>query len=277
MIYIVPNGGLCNRMRVIHSAFLLSEHIKETVKVFWIKDKGLNCNFSDIFSPIESEYLKIIESNKLESYFLYSGSIINFYIPNLFHKLYFSRVFTDRNNQIRSLKINQFDFTKLKKYNRVLISTCEDFYSIYNSYNIFKPVTELQVIIDREIKHFNSSTIGIHIRRTDNSWSIENSPIGMFKFKMQEEIRLKIDTMFFLATDDVKIKEELIMEFPNRIISFDRKLDRNSEKGIKDAAVELYTLASTSKIYGSYWSSFSEIAAKLFDAQLETITLNNNS
>ncbi|MDR2121881.1 MAG: hypothetical protein LBP34_02035 [Flavobacteriaceae bacterium] len=39
-------------------------------------------------------------------------------------------------------------------------------------------------------------------------------------------------------------------------------LDRNLKQGIQDAVVDMFCLANTQKIYGFYWSSYSEIAAK---------------
>ena len=51
------------------------------------------------------------------------------------------------------------------------------------------------------------------------------------------------------------------------------KLRRDNESGIVDALVELYTLAHTSKIYGSLASSYSSLAAELYSIKLEILSL----
>lgn len=81
---------------------------------------------------------------------------------------------------------------------------------------------------------------------------------------MNEEIRAKSNTVFFVATDSREEEENLRRLFPGRIISHrKRSLDRNSPDGIKDAAVDLYCLARCGKIIGSQRSSFSEAAAQI--------------
>ena len=52
--------------------------------------------------------------------------------------------------------------------------------------------------------------------------------------------------------------------FPDRILSNqNRCLRRDSREGIQDALLDLYSLASTRKIIGSYFSSFTDIAADM--------------
>lgn len=49
-IILYPIGGLANRMRAVDSAYNLSIDNGSKLTVFWIKDKGLNCKYSSIFS-----------------------------------------------------------------------------------------------------------------------------------------------------------------------------------------------------------------------------------
>ena len=81
---------------------------------------------------------------------------------------------------------------------------------------------------------------------------------------MSKELEAYPETTFFLATDDKKEEALLRQTFPGKILSNqDRTLDRNSEAGIHDALLDLYCLASTEKLIGSYWSSFTDIAADM--------------
>jgi hypothetical protein len=47
--------------------------------------------------------------------------------------------------------------------------------------------------------------------------------------------------------------------------------DRDSADGVVQAAVELYALSRTQRVYGSYWSSFSHTAAHIGGIQEFTV------
>ena len=52
--------------------------------------------------------------------------------------------------------------------------------------------------------------------------------------------------------------------FPGKIISNEtRTLKRDSVDGMHDALLDLYCLSATDKLIGSYWSSFTDIAADM--------------
>jgi hypothetical protein len=152
---------------------------------------------------------------------------------------------------------------------KTYISTVHQFYQVPDSFAYFKPVHELDDKINQLRNSFSSNTIGIHIRRSDNALSIQHSPIKAFVDAMQREIDADSNTMFFLATDSTGEEQYLKRTFPDRILTYNKQLDRNSEKGIQDALIDLYSLSNTKKIIGSYYSSFSEVAA-----QIKGITLN---
>lgn len=88
---------------------------------------------------------------------------------------------------------------------------------------------------------------------------------------MKSEIETSPKTRFYLATDSPEVKSAMKEEFGERLIMSDGVINRNSEDGIINAAVELYSLAKTSKILGSYYSSYSEMAARLGKIKLEVI------
>ena len=104
----------------------------------------------------------------------------------------------------------------------------------------------------------------MHIRRTDNLPAIGKSSTGHFILSMKKELEADPETVFYLATDDLSEEEKLREAFPGKIISNrERDLSRNSIAGIQDAMLDLYCLASTRKIIGSYFSSFTDIAADM--------------
>ena len=104
--------------------------------------------------------------------------------------------------------------------------------------------------------------VAIHIRRTDNVKSVRYSPTSLFTEKIAEVLSENPAVRFYLATDDATEETTLQQRFPGKIIIYKKEsLDRNSPVAIRDAVIDLYNLAHCGKIYGSFWSSFSDIAA----------------
>ena len=113
----------------------------------------------------------------------------------------------------------------------------------------------------------NFVPIGVHIRRTDNQKSISESPISAFETAMQ-----KIPNgYFFVATDDSRAVQHLENTFPGRVHCHETLRERNSVEGMQEAVVSLYTLALCTRIFGSFGSTFSEMAARLRLTEFETI------
>jgi hypothetical protein len=134
---------------------------------------------------------------------------------------------------------------------------------------LFHPVREVMRVVDSYRCRFNSHTIGLHIRRTDNAESIAKSPTELFIKKVREEIELHNDTKVFLATDSTDVKKEFIAAFGSRIITPQEDACRDSISGIRGGIIDLWTLASTQKMYGSAGSSFSPMAASIGGVPLE--------
>lgn len=111
---------------------------------------------------------------------------------------------------------------------------------------------------------FGPSCVGIHIRRTDNRPAIGKSSTECFIECMKKELDSDPDTRFYLATDDLEEERIIRAAFPGRILSNEKRcLRRDSAEGIQDALLDLYCLANTRKIIGSYFSSFTDIAADM--------------
>lgn len=267
MIYIVAQQGLGNRMRVIHSAYHLSEKIKRKVKLLWLKDKNLNCSYHALFEQIKTPYFEIIEDLNIWQRLL--G--LNKYPRNItgqLQKIYFDKVFTDPAN--KNLIINGYDFSEIKNYKNVLIRTCYPIYKTDKPFDLFKPTEHLEKKISTITAPF-FHTIGIHVRRTDHVNAIMHSTDNLFYTSMDAEISKNKDCNFYLATDSEEVKKEFINRYNYRIITLTLDLNRNTASGIQDGVVDLYCLAKTKKIYGSFNSTYSVIASKIHGAPLIVI------
>ncbi len=270
MIIVKPHSGLSNRMRCIESSYKLSKILETSLLVKWNRSPYLNCSFDDLFKILESfsvqetGYTSIKDNGRIDK-------VISKYLQLPFYKL--AKYTTFHNKEVKS--INKTIINKLKQSSNIYINSGEDFLTDMEWNNIFQPTSEIQNQINKYSEGFHPYTFGIHIRRGDNTKSIKQSPMLLFINKI-DEILGEIDkAKFFLATDSIEIEKELKERYNGRIVTTQKILDRNSVAGIKDALIDLFCLSNTSKIYGSYWSSFSEIASKIGSISLEILKAEN--
>lgn len=260
MIIIIPHEGLGNRMRAMLAAYQWSRDMDARVHFLWIREANLNCRFDRLFQPL-SELTEL---------------------PSIFRRVWHFFLRFKRPLGILGVKVfNDLDYNEFSEYMRngkkdwlVLSSTFSKFYENDNKpdyRDIFHLTRQLEKKVDDICWKFETNTIGIHIRRTDNREAIECSPLEAFVERMDETIQTSPDTRFFLATDSGGVLSDLQRRYGDRIICHNSKLERTSEQGIMDAVVELYALSRCKSIWGSYYSSFSELAASLGRIPLEII------
>lgn len=129
---------------------------------------------------------------------------------------------------------------------------------------IFRPKGDIQERIHKITAEWNGHVVGLHVRQTDNRLAIQNSPIERYDQIIEDEIKRDSQIRFYLATDSEEVKHDLKNRYGSRIITIPLCLKRSSLQGMKDAVVDLYCLASTSKIYGSSASTYSLLAGKIY-------------
>jgi hypothetical protein len=295
-IVVQPTGGLCNRLRAIESVLHLLKTTEKTdyITVVWENNHELGASYKSLFKP--NNKIKVIETlpftgkNMLNP--LRMVSVWNVIAPKEknYQKSYQFRQILGKEksfdkiiyqDEMFELVKNQFDFNELTEYNSLYIASCFDFEIDYeNKYSMDKETmnfpfsnfvahNSIQNEINQIVEKFSTNTVGLHIRRTDHAGAIEHSPLSLFIEKMTEEIALNNETNFFLATDDKETEKELIQLFGQRIIiNTEKAFDRDSEKGVQDAYIDVACLSKTLKIYGSHASSFSETAAKMEGIEL---------
>ena len=272
MITLEPLGGLANKMRVIASGLWLMKVSNQELEVIWNLNEDLNCNFDVLFNQIQD--VSIIQKRKKD-----------FFVHHTNHPDLYKRIKAYFRNRLLGIGycLKEGDFYDLisnnkialdkiaKKNKNIYITTTQEFGDNYNNFKVFSPKESIQNSIDNQVSKFNKNTIGIHIRRTDNSKSILQSPTELFISKMEEELYKNPEVNFFLATDDTETEHQLLNRFGSKIIVYEKELDRNLEKGIIDAVVDMYCLSNTKYIYGSYWSSYSDIASRVGNIELKVL------
>ena len=151
----------------------------------------------------------------------------------------------------------------MAQHRRTYISSCHSFYpadpALYGE--LFRPNETVGRLVDAYVARFTPHTVGVHIRRTDNAASIARSPLSLFIEEMEREVAAHADILFFVASDSEEDKRALRAHFGDRILTSDRPADRSSLAGMQEGAVDFFTLSRTRRIIGSYYSSFSEVAA----------------
>jgi len=272
MYIFFPIAGLANRMRTMESIYQFVETYQLTYKIIWLQDKkGLNCSFDKIWKPLTNLVDKRSD-NYYQMFFKLRRKSKSFrFLLLCLEKVNFLKVF----NEYEYEKLCEFvkNESEVKRFRYCIISSYSRFMPANDHFRseLFQLQSDIEDRIVNESKGFTSHTIGVHIRRTDNVDSIQNSPLELFEKTMDRMIMEQNDTLFYLATDDESVRFKLKEKYQNRLITASGLISRSSEQGILDAVSELYLLSRCSLILGSYYSSFSEMAARIGGVENKTI------
>ncbi len=122
-------------------------------------------------------------------------------------------------------------------------------------------------VVDFSRKHLQNA-VGFHIRRTDNTTATQYSPDSLFLREARQIIAS--GKKIFLATDNINTERLLQRLFGKAVIVHPkrRKLRRRWPRAfdsvaLEDDLIDLFLLARTEYVLGSYWSSFSAMAIEL--------------
>ncbi len=265
MITVIPYMGLGNRIRCIRSAIRLANAKKTSLKIIWINDEVCPCDFCELFKEIQgAKYGIKIKNYKLRNrrYWLLNRDLKGFF--KLLYYIFF--INGKMNRLIYDTILYEPDYKQilqedLSHQKNVLIRSYSEFF-VNNDYVQFNFATQIEDTASQVMD--NRECIGIHIRQGDNREAIQYSPMYLFIDVMESIIKEKPDACFYVSSDEKKALQCIIEKFPNKCIYYKEKSwDRVTKAGQFSAAVELVCLSRTKIIYGSYWSSFSEEAAKL--------------
>lgn len=257
-IILVPQGGLANRMRALASGLFLAQKLSRPLNVIWVRNFELNAPFDSIFQTNNLPF-KIINPSDSEYFFRYqSPRKKNFYLSKFLSFLSGKKII-DINKEISETSlyemIDQHD-------GDFIINSGLQFANFENEFlrSIFSFSEPVLTVQKELLKNYNPK-FSVQIRRTDNKSSIENSPLFLFEKIINDHLNEDSGVKFFLATDDDGIKKHLSHKYPHNIIYNPNPANRQTRQGMIDAAAEFKIMSECETIYGSYWSSFAEIAA----------------
>ena len=155
--------------------------------------------------------------------------------------------FTHRNIFPKSLFI-QCKIQDDLNANPIFISSCYHFYK-RDSNRWLGHLRTVQLCVQPTI---NEPTIGFHYRATDNKTALEKSPLELFI-----QTAANTEGNLYFSSDDETAKSV----FKDSATMTDCVLNRFSKDGMRAAIQDFVNLSRCIKIYGSYYSSFNEMAA----------------
>jgi len=254
-------GGLANRIICLVNSMRIADETNRELLLYWPKDKSCNCHFKDLFEndikEVSKEELKKVITSK--DYEIYQNDLKNFKNKKghiLIDNAKFI-AFLEKEVRFRTKEIPDELKKEFMRYLR-RIEIKEEFLKIAEDFS----------------SRFNNNTIGIHIRKGDfktlKGGLARISNDELYIEIMKKEIKENPNTTFFLATQDEETENKFKDVFKDRIILYPKNTKlRGDEGALEEALIEFLLLSKTKKVYGTFESTFSQLASLLGEIKFE--------
>lgn len=237
-------AGMANRLRALISAICLAEDLDRNLHVIWsANDPACMARFESLWDRSTLPPWVRVDMGPLEE----PGVMV---LSPMDMEEYVKRGDT---RPIRSYgHFHQSDMPRWLKYLRKLQPSVQCAYQLNTPF-----LTNTNPIV------------GVHIRRGDHTKARLNSPLAPFLEAMAYE---PPETKFLVATDDPLERRAIEAAFPGRTWFPATTLSRMTQKGMQDAVLDFIGLSRCRKIFGSYDSSFSQLASLYGNKPIHVIT-----
>lgn len=266
---LIPIGGLGNRIFAIASAIAYCAEQQCRLRIVWFRDWGMGARFRELFELDGGVKDVEVVDGRWRDYIYDRPRRRNLWIPYLYQRLAFDKRLYEQKIYHEGPSII---LPNLQNARNAYLVFWAELPTVSYDLDCLRLTASLAQQVSARTNAFPANTIGIHIRRTDNIRSVQNSPLSLFIEKMRQELEIHPDTKFYVASDSIQEKQELVQHFPDKIITVWKETDRSSRQGIEDALVELYSLAATRKILGSLGSSYSILAGRIGGIPMEIVS-----
>jgi hypothetical protein len=226
-------AGFANRLRALVSGICLAEDYGIKLVVHWSIDHACAARLETLLDPSTlPSFVTFTHLPLLKAYSCLSAD-------DMAHV----KKAWDRQKPLVLKSYGHFHTTDRERWNR--------------HFRALKPTQEILEAVEARLPPFDPSRfLGVHIRRGDNVKSIEQSPLSAFYSFLDKD-----DSFLVVATDDEGVRGEMKQRYNGRTWFPARLLERHTEEGMKEAAIDFFCLARCPKILGSVYSSFTDLAA----------------
>lgn len=272
-IYLKPNQGLGNRLLTLDSAYAFAREFQyNKIYLCWVKSEGFSDeSFGELFDldqlPNNISLISDTQYNDAAKEFLNLDHLFT-QDPDTLKYV----VDIDINELLQS--VNTFCLNSYASIDWIFGIQLKHRHMFLKNY--IHPSPELQKCISQ--CDVDKNYIGVHIRKGDaitGPWSKHYKESKDEYF--ENIIRAYVDTPVFLSTDSEATEKHYTQKFDNIVVSnknfTDPSLTVNDNKPLqKEAAIDMFLLSKTRKIYGTNWSTFNEISSIVGDTNLELLT-----
>lgn len=256
-----PTGALSNRLRVLDSGMQVAHSESLRLIVEWERNSWINVALADLVHippGMEVEDSAWAPAGSTERAPIFQG----LWLALSYQCRHLPRRWLYRDISTKQI-ISPERFKTLPGSHYFLMG-CHRFFDQGRRYDWLQPQERILRRVDEVAATFGPRTVGLHIRRGDHAIAIQNSPTDAFVAVVENELRRRPETSFFLATDDASVEELFRKRWGERILLHVKTArDRLSLAGIDDAFVDLLCLSRTAALVGSFDSSFAETAADI--------------
>lgn len=263
------SAGLCNRLRVLFSAYHASKITGKELRFIWPVNGACHAAFSDLFENKEFHFIDPSPLSRFFSYKLLFGSKISS------DQTMFNIVEADLRNTIVLSFYSLFDTRRFPGH--------QEYQNEANKiFSTLRPVKFIRDEVDNfASKNFDTKIMGLHIRRGDfhRTRPEITSNLSDYLEEMDSFLKRHPEGKFFVATDDSapdpygnkpskteNIIENLISIYGKEKIVYypTRSLNRGKKEAIQDALITLLLLMKTDEFVGHKVSSFAEMVMANF-------------
>lgn len=254
MITVQPQGGLCNRLRVVASSCLLAQAAGQPMRVLWHCSPDFNARFDALFDTHGLSF----EVSEYRAMNLPGRLLARARGP--WARLRGAVLLGERETEPGVFDL-QATAARLRG-REVFVHTNSRLAFQAGMFDVFRPKGEAAARLQPLLNRLRRS-VGVHVRRTDNTRAAAISTLARFIELMRAEQTADAGSEFFVATDEPQVLAELQQHFGPAVWAYPKRAYARSEPtAIVDALVDLQALAHSRKLIGSHWSSFTDTAAE---------------
>ena len=268
--FVVSKYGVGNRIMPVGCALGLAKELNYRLVMFWPQSHETgNARFDDLFDTTNLPF-EIVEGyearvanaviRELSGSYKYPMKLFGI-IPRGIYKIPLRFIGSQYDKSIETKVLWSNPVTDLRDSRKVLISTPR-FFGRSCDVSWLKPSPHIAPRIAELKKRFTPNTIGVHVRGTD----VGHRPaIEKIVSRMRAEVELDPEVKFFLASDGDESEKVILDTFGDKLIRTTPTIvsERRTVQGQQDSMVDLFGMASTSRLIGTWPSTFLVLAAMI--------------